>query len=72
MQNQLKPQKQTFYKNEGGYKLIAPFDGMKIPKRFDNIIDATEAFEQTTGRAMLTRDTDNYRVVKYRYKERKE
>lgn len=72
MQDKLAIQEQEFYEIGGGYKLIAPFDGMKIPKRFDNIIDATEAFEQTTGRAMLTRDTDNYRVVKYRYKERKE
>lgn len=54
---------------EGDYKLIAPFDGQKVPRRFHSPIDAIEAFNQTIDRAILTKGK---KVIRYRYSKRKE
>lgn len=54
---------------QGAYKLIAPFDGQKIPMRFEVPLDAIEAFERTTGRAILTKGK---KVIRYRFNKRKE
>lgn len=53
----------------GPYKLIAPYDGYKIPIRFEVSLDAINAFENTTGRAIVT---NGRKVIRYRYSKRKE
>ena len=48
----------------GAYKLISPDSGIKHPQRFENSLDAIEAFDKTSCTAILTKGV---KVIRYKY-----